>query len=209
MLICFYFLSILYFPSAPLIHDYLSCHSLLRPVDVVTRRSFSVESAIVLVYDFTSLLTHLMPECSCPPFCVLPRFDTYCLHLFRWCLVHSFLGYLIAGHFVLPLLTYTHLGFCTSIWHSMGAAVIPFAFAGRFWIDLGFLVWDWEFGSALLAPGASGILTPENGFGLSARVVVPVWILFGVLFLFICFELRAFFIASFRRSGMIGGNSRL
>ena len=62
-----------------------------------------------------------------------------------------------------------------------------------------------KFGSALLAPGASGIVQSANGFGTFARVVFSVWILLGVLFLFICFELRAFVIASFRRLGIIGG----
>lgn len=45
--------------------------------------------------------------------------------------------------------------YCTSIWHSMGAAVIPFAFAGRTGIDLGFLgfvsiwIWDWDWDGGL------------------------------------------------------------
>lgn len=72
-----------------------------------------------LLTIFTSLLTHLMPECPPRPkiiFCIFvaPRFETrFTLHcsvfLFRQGLVHSFSGVHLpfAGHFGLPLL-FTH-----------------------------------------------------------------------------------------------------
>lgn len=114
-----------------------------RPVDVVTQRSSSVRPA-----DATYLRFDVSPyHISClnapyPPCCVFDsRFETCYLHFLDGVSFIPFLGCIpLAGHFVLTLL------FTTSglPWHSMGAAVILFAFAGRIRIDLRFWVWEPE-----------------------------------------------------------------
>jgi hypothetical protein len=84
-----------------------------------------------------------------PPFFAYHRVLRPVLAFVRRCLVHSFLGYLIAGHFGLPLLTHTHTH--THTWATVRVFGIAWALQSfilhsqdGFWIDLGFLVWDWE-----------------------------------------------------------------
>lgn len=94
------------------------------------------------------------PKIICLHFCRTPRFETrFTLH----CSVFSLDGVLFIPFFWVASTIcrafwasspfYTHLRYCTSTWHSMGAAVIPFAFAGRIGIDFGIFDFDFDFDS--------------------------------------------------------------
>jgi hypothetical protein len=75
----------------------------------------------------------------------------------------------------------------------MGAAVIPFAFAGRFLDRFGFffLVWDWKFGLALVGPGASSLRLLERLWLFHRIYTLCLDIIGSFCLFFIVCELRA------------------
>lgn len=88
-----------------------------------------------------------------------------------------FLGCIYSTLGILSFLSlYNNLGYCTNIWHSTGAAVIPFAFAGTGWdrfLDL-FHVHFWDFASFVFSYFSVFLC------GLSP-LAVPFVVLFGAI----------------------------